>query len=49
MEKNSRITINVSGQIFQTYENTLNRFPTTLLGNSRKGQNIFAQKESRYF
>ena len=49
MEKNSRITINVSGQIFETYENTLNRFPTTLLGNSKKRQQYFCPRRKQIF
>lgn len=34
--KQSRITINVSGMIFETYETTLSRFPMTLLGDRIK-------------
>ena len=49
MEKSRRITINVSGQIFETYENTLNRFPSTLLGNSRKRKQYFCPRRKQIF
>lgn len=49
MAKNNRITINVSGQIFETYEDTLNRFPTTLLGSSKKRQQHFCPRRKQIF
>ena len=32
-KKSPRIILNISGEIFETHESTLARFPTTLLGN----------------
>lgn len=33
---NQKIRINVSGQLFETCRNTLNKYPETLLGSSEK-------------
>ncbi|VDK69318.1 unnamed protein product [Litomosoides sigmodontis] len=43
------ITINVSGLRFQTYESTLERYPTTLLGNSFKRKRFWNPKSEEYF
>lgn len=40
LSKSPRIFLNVSGELFETYETTVNRFPNTLLGNKQK-RNIF--------
>uniref|UniRef100_A0A0R3RMM8 BTB domain-containing protein n=1 Tax=Elaeophora elaphi TaxID=1147741 RepID=A0A0R3RMM8_9BILA len=43
------ITINVSGLKFQTYESTLERYPSTLLGNSFKRNRFWDPKNEEYF
>ena len=40
-QKKTRIVINVSGEIFETYDSTLARFPNSLLGNKRKRLQYF--------
>ncbi|VDK62583.1 unnamed protein product [Onchocerca ochengi] len=48
-KRRERITINVSGLKFQTYESTLRRFPLTLLGNSFKRNRFWDPKNNEYF
>ena len=38
-----RVVINISGEIFETFFETLSRFPMTLLGNKRKRWSYFCQ------
>lgn len=46
----TRISINVSGQIYETQLGTLNRFPNTLMGNPKKRRNFWdADRNSYYF
>lgn len=45
MTDRRRITFNISGEIFETYEETLERYPDTLLGVRRK-RNLFYDHES---
>ena len=50
METSSdRIIINISGEIFETREATLDRFPSTLLGNSEKRKNFLNFDPNQYF
>lgn len=49
MQQSKRVTINVSGSIFETYESTLNRFPGTLLGNKEKRKNCYCPFTKQYF
>lgn len=43
------ITINIGGKKYETYENTLNQFPNTLLGNPEKRKRYFDEKKNEYF
>ncbi|RCN38088.1 K+ channel tetramerization domain protein [Ancylostoma caninum] len=43
------VTINVSGLRFQTFERTLARFPSTLLGNKAKREKYYVQDLNEYF
>ena len=43
------ITINIGGKKYETYENTLNQFPNTLLGNPEKRKQYFDEKNNEYF
>ena len=40
-----RILINICGEVFETYERTLSRFPNTLIGN-RRSRDIYATNQS---
>jgi len=44
-----RVTINVSGEMFETHERTLQRFPETLLGDECKRHKYFCLKSNQYF
>ena len=44
-----RITINVSGQRYQTYIETLEKFPKTLLGDKERREEYFDEDENEYF
>ncbi|XP_068685796.1 potassium voltage-gated channel protein Shaker-like [Montipora foliosa] len=46
---NERIRINVSGTMFETLEETLSRFPDTLLGCPTKRIKYFDKKQDEYF
>ena len=48
-EQAAVITINVSGDRFQTYASTLELHPETLLGNATKRQNYWNSKTQEYF
>ena len=43
-----RITLNVNGTRYQTYEETLNNFPDTLLGDSTKRETFFNERTNEY-
>ena len=43
------ITINIGGKKYETYENTLNQFPNTLLGNPEKRKRYFDEKKNESF
>ena len=47
--KNAKITINVSGERYQTYVETLNKFPESLLGNKNKRELFYDIIEDEYF
>ena len=47
--KMKRVTINVSGEMFETHERTLQRFPETLLGDECKRHKYFCLKSKQYF
>jgi len=44
-----RIVINVSGQRFETQLRTLNRFPTTLLGNPAKRRRYWDSRRREFY
>lgn len=44
-----RVIINVSGQRYETQIRTLNRFPSTLLGNPVKRQRYWDERRNEYF
>ena len=43
-----RITLNVNGTRYQTYEETLNNFPNTLLGSSVKRESFYDERTQEY-
>ncbi|XP_066929419.1 potassium voltage-gated channel subfamily A member 1-like [Clytia hemisphaerica] len=45
----SRVTLNISGEIYETYTKTLSRFPGTLLGDNEKRNNFFCDTRQQYF
>ena len=45
----SRIVINISGMRYETYEQTLERFPETLLGSSKKRSPYYDTFRNEYF
>lgn len=49
LETCDRITINVSGQYFETWRTTLERHPDTLLGDPCKRQKFFDKQKNEYF
>ena len=49
IDRREKITINVSGERYQTYVETLNRFPDTLLGNTTKREEFYDDVEDEYF
>ncbi|XP_031564950.1 potassium voltage-gated channel subfamily A member 3-like [Actinia tenebrosa] len=48
-KKDRRIIVNVSGLRFETYENTLQRFPETLLGSKEKREEYYDSAMNEYF
>ena len=44
-----RVTINVSGSIFETFEGTLERFPNSLLGDRTKRSHYYCSKTDQYY
>lgn len=46
---NRRVTINVSGSIFETFEETLERFPDSLLGDRAKRSRYYCPKTDQYY
>ncbi len=47
--KRHRVTINVSGERYQTYLETLERFPKTLLGDKERRDQYYEEEEKEYF
>ena len=47
--KRERVRINVSGEMFETFEETLARFPSTLLGSKTKRSRYFNSSRSEYY
>jgi voltage-gated potassium channel Kch len=43
-----RITLNVNGTRYQTYEETLNNFPDTLLGSATKRETLYNERTDEY-
>jgi len=48
-DMNGIVTINVSGRRYQTYLDTLKRFPTSLLGDPMKRKNFYNKEMGEYF
>ena len=44
-----RVKINIAGQIFRTYEDTLDRMPDTLLGNRERRNEYFDDEAQEFF
>ena len=44
-----RVVINISGNIFETYETTLARFPTTLLADKKARMKYFSRSTQQFF
>lgn len=47
-EDNTRVTINIRGTIFETFETTLLRYPNTLLGSSHKRAPYYDSRKKQY-
>ena len=47
--KNRRIMLNVSGTIFETMSQTLDRFPDSLLGSQQSRDQFFSPENNRYY
>ena len=47
--RRSKVTINVSGEKYQTYTETLERFPKTLLGDPARRNQYFEEDDNEYF
>lgn len=45
----ARVTINISGVVYETFLSTLETFPKTLLGCPRKRQKYYSRKKDEYF
>ena len=48
-KRRNRVVLNISGEIFETYAETLFRFPGTLLGNKRKLDLHYCSETNQYF
>ena len=46
---NKRVRLNISGRVYETYLETLNRYPCTLLGNALRRTEYFNAKDNVYF
>lgn len=44
-----QVTLNVSGEIFETYSSTLERFPDTLLGSEQKLKSYLCSETNQYY
>jgi len=49
MIPHNRVTINISGKIFETHQTTLDRFPMTLLSSDNPRRNEFYCLDTRYY
>lgn len=47
--RNCRVSFNLSGEVFETYEKTLLRFPDTLLGNAKKRHQFYCLHSRQYY
>ena len=47
--KSKRVVLNVSGEIYETFERTLARFPSTLLGKQRTRNRYYEEERGEYF
>ena len=44
-----RVTLNVGGELFETFEDTLSRYPQTLLGKKDKLKLYYSSQTNQYF
>ena len=49
VKQNKRVLLNISGEIFETYEDTLTRFPETLLGQKTKLKLYYNSQTNEHF
>ena len=49
MKDTKRVSLNISGEIFETFESTLTRFPETLLGAKNKCRVHYCSQTQQYF
>ncbi|XP_057314793.1 potassium voltage-gated channel subfamily A member 2-like isoform X1 [Hydractinia symbiolongicarpus] len=49
LQPNTRIFLNISGCLYETFERTLRRFPTTLLGDKKRREKFYMQNDNFYF
>ena len=47
--KSPRVVVNISGEIYETRRNTLQRFPNTLLGDQEKRNTYYCPSSGQYF
>ena len=47
--RRSKVTINVSGERYQTFKETLEKFPKTLLGDAVRRRQYFEEDDNEYF
>ena len=48
-QDNTKVTINIRGTIFETFESTLSRYPNSLLGNSHKRAPYYDSIKKQYY
>lgn len=48
-KRDRRLQINISGEIFETFESTLQRFPDTLLANKRRREPFYCYYSDQFF
>ena len=49
LSQKKRVIFNICGEVFETYEDTLSRFPETLLGNRKTRDVYYCSKRNQHF
>ena len=49
LKRGKRVKINIAGQIFRTFEDTINRMPDTVLGNPERRKEYYDPENNEYF